>query len=790
MPYLAPTKPQPIQAARLTQCNTSTQVVRAGTTSCVATTDAFGNWGVWALAGQYEYTITINGTSSGPYPVTIGGTGSGGGGTGIVSAGSTGQFAYYASDGTTVSPNANLLEGSGAFSYTGSIFSIGSVGSSTGSLILKGATSGQVIQTVNPIAGTYSLLWPATTPLSGQVLSSDACPGTVCTLGWINPSSGGSGIGTGAVNQIPIYNSTSGIIGDTLLTDVSNKLTYAGTGMNFTNAQAGGIVIQTTSDNSSITMGGTSKFTIQGGSVSGAAQDVRILGGPGSSTGFGSNIVIKAGSSTVNAAQSLSPGWVYIYGGTNTSSAGGGIGLAAGYGGATPYHVMVGCNGSQNFGCSNGQAVITGTLDIVGKTQNAVALTVADSNPSYITLKLPGSPGTAGQSITTDGCPANVCTLSFSTVSGGGGGVSGGGTTNKLALWNGATLLGNAAASDNGTTFAVNEDLVTSILTAATNVSNVNSPFLKIGANYWDGAASQQDLMRFRNISGSGSNPTQTLVIDHTGSSGVASVSSALPFTLSGGVTFSGGTVTAASATKTVPSITGAGVPSNATCTISGQMYFRTDAGDPGNPVYWCNGSVWTVQSTSGGSGAWNSLTNPGGNLALSMGNNTTTWTAGTATTSPFLIQDTTGNTGTGALFAVNTVGTSTAAGISVTTVGGTAMTLQAGSASAIALSIPLNQGTVKLNTITSTSANPSATGSIRFGATDPIRYGCTSCSSGLTTTGTTDMNLIRGNGANGPALVGDYLGINVAGPIGTFAAGGALQVKPTAATGNGNGGI
>src|SRR4051812_678033 len=109
----------------LTQCNTSTQVVRAGTTSCVATTDAFGNWGVWALAGQYEYTITINGASSGPYPVTIGGTGSGGGGTGIVSAGSTGQFAYYASDGTTVSPNANLLEGSGAFSYTGSIFSIG-----------------------------------------------------------------------------------------------------------------------------------------------------------------------------------------------------------------------------------------------------------------------------------------------------------------------------------------------------------------------------------------------------------------------------------------------------------------------------------------------------------------------------------------------------------------------------------------------------------------------------------------------------------------------------------------
>src|SRR6185312_4991181 len=60
------------------QCPSSAQVVLAGTNSCVTTTDAKGNWGVWVASGSYEYTVTVNGASSGPFPATPGGSGAGG----------------------------------------------------------------------------------------------------------------------------------------------------------------------------------------------------------------------------------------------------------------------------------------------------------------------------------------------------------------------------------------------------------------------------------------------------------------------------------------------------------------------------------------------------------------------------------------------------------------------------------------------------------------------------------------------------------------------------------------
>ena len=61
-----------------TACPTSTQVVLSGTNSCVATTDQYGNWGVWISPGVYTFTIQVaSGAAIGPYTVTI----SGGGGS-------------------------------------------------------------------------------------------------------------------------------------------------------------------------------------------------------------------------------------------------------------------------------------------------------------------------------------------------------------------------------------------------------------------------------------------------------------------------------------------------------------------------------------------------------------------------------------------------------------------------------------------------------------------------------------------------------------------------------------
>jgi hypothetical protein len=56
-----------------TSCLTSAQVVLAGTSSCVATTDSRGNWGAWVASGTYDVTITVpTGQSYGPFPVSAG----------------------------------------------------------------------------------------------------------------------------------------------------------------------------------------------------------------------------------------------------------------------------------------------------------------------------------------------------------------------------------------------------------------------------------------------------------------------------------------------------------------------------------------------------------------------------------------------------------------------------------------------------------------------------------------------------------------------------------------------
>ncbi len=94
-----------------------------------------------------------------------------------------------------------------------------------------------------------------------------------------------------------------------------------------------------------------------------------------------------------------------------------------------------------------------------------------------------------------------------------------------------------------------------------------------------------------------------------------------------------------------------------------------------------------TVASCSGCTANWNGITNPTGNQALTMGTNTTSWTwgninggvgflntfgalTGSPSVSQMSIIDTTGNTNTGALLNLNTVGTSTALPLQVTAQG------------------------------------------------------------------------------------------------------------------------
>lgn len=56
-----------------TPCSTSIQIVLAGTSTCVGTTDNRGNWGAWVSPANYDFTVTVStGQSFGPFTISAG----------------------------------------------------------------------------------------------------------------------------------------------------------------------------------------------------------------------------------------------------------------------------------------------------------------------------------------------------------------------------------------------------------------------------------------------------------------------------------------------------------------------------------------------------------------------------------------------------------------------------------------------------------------------------------------------------------------------------------------------
>jgi hypothetical protein len=62
-------------------------------------------------------------------------------------------------------------------------------------------------------------------------------------------------------------------------------------------------------------------------------------------------------------------------------------------------------------------------------------------------------------------------------------------------------------------------------ITAATNLANQNSNLIKIQGQYWNGAASATDEWDIQDVLGAGTNPTSSLQVSHSGSSGAALLS-------------------------------------------------------------------------------------------------------------------------------------------------------------------------------------------------------------------------------------------------------------------------
>jgi hypothetical protein len=74
--------------------------------------------------------------------------------------------------------------------------------------------------------------------------------------------------------------------------------------------------------------------------------------------------------------------------------------------------------------------------------------------------------------------------------------------------------------------------------TAATGGTNQASPVLAIQGQYWAGAASATDTWTIQDVLGGGSNPSSSLSINHSGSSGTAAVSIGPGLSVTGAVLF------------------------------------------------------------------------------------------------------------------------------------------------------------------------------------------------------------------------------------------------------------
>ena len=157
-------------------CSTDTQVVLQNSSTCQATGDSYGNLGVYVLAGNYQYTLTVGGVSYGPYTLTLGG--SGGGSGGCVTNPADGGCAIPGN------PSIDLFPGSGG------------VGPGTGwafQLLTSGLnlTVPLTIDTGSGKAGTVTYLFGTAPPLGSGVSHIAAASGTPYIE--IDPAAPGSG---------------------------------------------------------------------------------------------------------------------------------------------------------------------------------------------------------------------------------------------------------------------------------------------------------------------------------------------------------------------------------------------------------------------------------------------------------------------------------------------------------------------------------------------------------------------------------------------------------------------
>jgi hypothetical protein len=242
-----------------------------------------------------------------------------------------------------------------------------------------------------------------------------------------------------------------------------------------------------------------------------------------------------------------------------------------------------------------------------------------------------------------------------------------------------------------------------------------------------------------------------------------------------------------ADVTGTLPMNNGGTNSTGASFSTNGGVYFdgtklvSSPTGGAGTLCFVSTGGgtpVWG--SCAGSAGAsWSALTNPTGNLSLSMGANTTTFTWGAATgasVNPFTVTDTASNTGTGDLVLIKTASSSALNPLRVTA-GGTANGVEMSTAGVLAA---IGTGGI---TATATTLNISTSSPLSGGAS-PFNTNITlSCSTCVTSASAlTNLKLVAGSGGGQGVASADLSGdVTTSGGLATTIAANAVTSAKTA---------
>lgn len=188
------------------------QLKISGTTSGTVTLTTADAAGTWTLK------VPTSGGTSGQF-LTTDGTGitswASPSGSGTVNAATSGQIAYYASNGTAVSGNANANIATGTLT-------LGQAASTQGILVLEGSSSGALTLTTQAAAGTPT--WTAGTAsgtpavTASSPLAITTATGNIACATCVTSSGGGAITGTS-----PISVSAAGVVS---VTSVSALMTY------------------------------------------------------------------------------------------------------------------------------------------------------------------------------------------------------------------------------------------------------------------------------------------------------------------------------------------------------------------------------------------------------------------------------------------------------------------------------------------------------------------------------------------------------------------------------------